>query len=168
MTEVLLGVGSNIDRERYITLGLDALADLLGELQLSPVYDSVAIGFEGQPFLNLAVQAHTDLTLRELAIRLRDIEKAHGRPANATRFSSRHLDIDILTFGDLSGVHHGVILPRPEILENAFVLKPLADLVPESHHPVNGRTYAALWRDYDQTSQVLERVGFSWRGSAFS
>ncbi len=168
MTEVLLGVGSNIDRERYITLGLDALADLLGELRLSPVYDSVAIGFEGQPFLNLVVQAYTELPLRDLATRLRAIEKAHGRPENATRFSSRHLDIDILTFGELSGDHQGVVLPRPEILENAFVLRPLADLVPESRHPVDGRTYAALWRAYDQTSQALERVRFSWRGSVFS
>ena len=168
MTEVLLGVGSNIERERYITLGLDALADLLGDLQLSPVYDSVAIGFEGQPFLNLVVKAHTDLELRELATRLRSIETAHGRPENATRFSSRHLDIDILTFGSLSGEHDGVVLPRPEILENAFVLKPLADLVPETCHPVDGRSYAALWRAYDNQSQTLERVSFAWRGAVVS
>ena len=47
MPGVYLGVGSNIERERYIVAGLDALAVLFGELALSSVYDSEAIGFEG-------------------------------------------------------------------------------------------------------------------------
>ena len=53
MASVYLGVGSNIERERYITAGLDALRGLFGEFALSSVYDSSAIGFDGQPFLNL-------------------------------------------------------------------------------------------------------------------
>ena len=57
MARVYLGVGSNIERERYIVAGLDALQGLFGELALSSVYDSAAIGFEGQPFLNLVVAA---------------------------------------------------------------------------------------------------------------
>ncbi|NND66805.1 MAG: 2-amino-4-hydroxy-6-hydroxymethyldihydropteridine diphosphokinase [Halioglobus sp.] len=168
MTEVLLGVGSNIERERYITAGLDALAALLGDLELSPVYDSAAIGFDGQPFLNLVVRAVTELPLADLARQLRHIEKEYGRPDNAPRFSSRHLDIDILTYGELSGEHDGVVLPRPEILENAFVLRPLADLLPARRHPLDGRTYAALWSAYDQESQALARVSFVWRGRVCS
>lgn len=168
MTDVLLGVGSNIERERYITAGLDALANLLGEIALSPVYDSAAIGFQGQPFLNLVVGADTDLPLAELARRLRHIETEYGRPENAPRYSPRHLDIDILTYGDLTGEHDGVLLPRPEILENAFVLKPLADLAPGARHPLDGRTYAALWRAYDQGAQAIARVSFEWRGRAVS
>ena len=61
MAQVFLGVGSNIERERYITAGLDALQGLFGELALSSVYDSAAIGFEGQPFLNLVAGVDTDL-----------------------------------------------------------------------------------------------------------
>ena len=61
MARVFLGVGSNIERERYIVAGLDALQGLFGELALSSVYDSAAIGFEGQPFLNLVVAVDTDL-----------------------------------------------------------------------------------------------------------
>lgn len=168
MTEVLLGVGSNIERERFITAGLDALAGLFGDIELSPVYDSAAIGFDGRPFLNLVVQVATDLPLADLARRLRHIEKEHGRPDNAPRFSPRHLDIDILTYGELTGEHDGVVLPRPEILENAFVLCPLADLLPAGRHPVDGRTYAALWSAYDQDSQALQRVSFEWRGRVVS
>jgi 2-amino-4-hydroxy-6-hydroxymethyldihydropteridine diphosphokinase len=168
MAQVFLGVGSNIERERYIIAGLDALQGLFHELALSSVYDSPAVGFQGQPFLNLVAEVHTDLPLAELAARLRHIEVEHGRPANTTRFSARHLDIDILTYDDVVGTVSGVKLPRDEILENAFVLRPLAELSPESLHPALKRSYRALWNAYDQATQPLARVDFMWRGRSIS
>ena len=166
MARVYLGLGSNIERERYITAGLDALASLFGELTVSPVYDSAAVGFEGQPFLNLVVGIETELSVAELAKRLRHIEFEHGRPQNATRFSPRHLDIDILTYDDLVGVIDGVELPRGEILENAFVLRPLADLAPSVNHPTDGRSFHELWQSLDMSAQVLVPFPFLWRGRA--
>lgn len=168
MAQIFLGLGSNIERERYIAAGLDALTELLGALQLSPVYDSAAIGFDGKPFLNLVVAAKTDLQVGRLARRLRQIETDHGRPAQATRFSSRQLDIDILTYDDRVGVVEGVELPRGEILENAFVLRPLADLAPQAVHPVVGQSYQSLWQAYNGASQPLQRVDFQWRGAVVS
>jgi 2-amino-4-hydroxy-6-hydroxymethyldihydropteridine diphosphokinase len=137
---------------------------LFGPLALSPVYDSAAIGFEGQPFLNLVAGVDTALDVGDLARRLRHLEFEHGRPPNASRFSARQLDIDILTYGDASGLIDGVELPRGEILENAFVLCPLADLAPDDIHPVAGRTYRELWQNYDKSSQALVKVEFEWRG----
>jgi 2-amino-4-hydroxy-6-hydroxymethyldihydropteridine diphosphokinase len=166
MARVYLGVGSNIERERYITAGLDALAALFGDMDISPVYESAAIGFDGQPFLNLVVGVNTDLSLADMAKRLRHIEYEHGRPENATRFSSRQLDIDILTYDDLVGVIDGVELPRGEILENAFVLRPLADLVPEARHPENNVAYAELWKRFEK-AQDIHQVTLLWRGRAF-
>ena len=168
MATVYLGVGSNIERERYIVAGLDALQGMFGELALSSVYDSAALGFEGQPFLNLVVRVETDLSVGELARRLRHIEVEHGRPVNATRYSARQLDIDILTYDDETGVIDGVELPRGEILENAFVLCPLAELAPDALHPVLGRSYFDLWRAYDPATQPLVRVDFEWRGRLVS
>ncbi len=164
MARVYLGVGSNIERERYIVAGLDALQGLFGELALSSVYDSAAIGFEGRPFLNLVVRVDTELSVGELARRLRHIEVEHGRPRNATRYSPRQLDIDILTYDDDTGDIDGVELPRSEILQNAFVLCPLAELAPQALHPVAGRSYADLWQAYDQAAQPLVKVDFQWRG----
>jgi 2-amino-4-hydroxy-6-hydroxymethyldihydropteridine diphosphokinase len=164
VTRVFLGLGSNIERERYLVAGLDALQTLFGALELSPVYDSAAIGFDGQPFLNMVVAVETRLPLADMATRLRAIETEHGRPLNATRFSARQLDIDILTYGDLVGEHHGISLPRGEILENAFVLRPLAELAPAHRHPATGSSYAELWRAFRQDSQALKRVDFAWRG----
>ena len=164
MARVYLGVGSNIERERYIVAGLDALESLFGRLVLSSVYDSEAIGFAGQPFLNLVAGVDTQLSPGPLLRQLRHIEVEHGRPANATRFSARQLDIDILTYGQLTGTVEGVELPRGEILENAFVLCPLAELAGEVVHPVVGKTYLELWQDYARDSQQLHKVDFSWRG----
>ena len=168
MATVYLGLGSNIERERYLVAGLDALQGLFGELALSSVYDSVAIGFDGQPFLNMAARVTTDLSVGELHRTLRHIEVEHGRPANATRHSARQLDIDILTYDNLVGVVDGVELPRGEILDNAFVLCPLAELAPDLEHPVLNRNYRDLWALYDWESQVLERVAFEWRGRIIS
>ena len=164
MAQVFLGLGSNIERERYITAGLDALQGLFQDLALSSVYDSAAIGFDGQPFLNLVTEVSTDLPLTELAARLVE----YGRPVNATRFSPRHLDIDILTYDDVVGTVGGVTLPREEILENAFVLCPLAELAPDRLHPGVKRSYRSLWASYDSASQRLEKVDFVWRGRAIS
>jgi 2-amino-4-hydroxy-6-hydroxymethyldihydropteridine diphosphokinase len=164
MTTVYLGVGSNIERERYLVAGLDALAGLFGDMALSSVYDSDAIGFDGQPFLNMVVAVQTALAPGELARQLRHIEFEYGRPVNASRFSPRQLDIDILTHGETVGTVDGVELPRAEILENAFVLCPLAELAGEQQHPLVGRRYSDLWQAYDKASQPLVRVDFQWRG----
>lgn len=177
MPRVYLGVGSNIERERYMVAGLDALYGLFGELELSSVYDSAAIGFDGQPFLNLVAGVDTRLELAELARTLRHIEVEHGRPEHALRFSARQLDIDILTYGDAVGTIAGVELPRGEILENAFVLCPLAELAPAAVHPEEGESYSALWGTFQRRleaepegmqAQRLRKVDFQWRGRSIS
>lgn len=160
MTEIYLGLGSNIDPAHHLRVGLTALEELLGPLRCSSVYEGAAIGFQGDPFWNLVIAADTELSVGELQMALRDIEYAHGRPKNATSNSPRTLDIDILTYGDLSGKVDGVLLPRPEILRNAFVLRPLAELAGDAVHPDEGRTYAEIWAAYDAAAQPLVQVEF--------
>ena len=164
MAHVQLNLGSNTDREAMLTAGLDALASQFGELALSSVYESDAVGFDGEPFYNMGVTLRTTLSPGELAGTLRQLEYRYGRSPDSQRFSPRTLDIDILTYDDKVGVIEGVALPREEILENAFVLCPLAELAPRVLHPVVGQSYSALWRGYDQAAQALTKVTFEWRG----
>lgn len=167
MAQVLLSLGSNLDRERYITSGLDALAEQFGDLALSSVYESESVGFKGSPFYNLVVAIQTELSVAELSRKLKQIEDANGRQRNGPRFCSRTLDIDILTYDDQVGEIDGVCLPRDEVDKNAFVLWPLAELVPDHRHPVHNLTYASLWAAYDQ-DQKLWPVDFSWQGCQIS
>lgn len=161
LVQVYIGVGSNVDRDRHIRAGLDALAREFGELQVSPVYESEAVGFDGSPFLNLVVGIRTGKTVAGLSRCLKAIEADNGRQPNARRFSPRTLDLDILTYGDLDRSRDGVEIPRQEILLNAFVLKPLADLAGDCRHPVDGRTYRELWQSY-HSDQKLWPVAFHW------
>ena len=55
MALIYLSLGSNIDRRQYICAALDALAENFGELDISSVYESESVGFEGDSFYNLVV-----------------------------------------------------------------------------------------------------------------
>lgn len=164
MAAIYLSLGSNVDRHRHIGSALDALSELLGELRISPVYESKSVGFDGRNFFNLVVGATTQLGITELSERLKKIEDAHGRLRQGPKFSPRTLDIDILTYGNFVGVENGVALPRAEITQNAFVLWPLSDLAPTELHPQLAVSYADLWRAYDKSAQPLWPIDFTWQG----
>jgi 2-amino-4-hydroxy-6-hydroxymethyldihydropteridine diphosphokinase len=159
---VYVSVGSNIQRYQHITASLDALAEHFGELLVSPVYESEAVGFEGDNFLNLVVGFDCQQTVAELTLLLRQIEQDNGRRRDGPKFGPRTLDIDILTYDGCVGDIDGVVLPRDEITQNAFVLLPLADIAEDRKHPVLQKTYAELWRCFNQSSQKLWRVEFAW------
>ena len=161
LTQVFLGLGSNIERETHLRAGLDALADFLLDLRCSAVFESQPVGIKSGPFFNLVVSAQTDLPLMELDRRLKFIEADNGRYAPERK--GLPLDIDVLLYGNLVGNFDGLILPRAEILKNAFVLWPLSLMAPERVHPLAGKRLDALWRDA-QIDQVLAPVAFEWRG----
>ncbi|PCM43100.1 2-amino-4-hydroxy-6-hydroxymethyldihydropteridine diphosphokinase [Marinobacter sp. ANT_B65] len=164
---VYISIGSNVDRERYIRASLDALAGWFGEFEISPVYESEAVGFDGSPFFNLVVGIRTNSSVGALSRRFKQLEAENGRLRGAPKFSARTLDLDILTYGEAVGRMDGVELPRAEILKNAFVLRPLADIAPTVKHPVCRKSYLELWQGYN-TGQKLWPIDFSWQGRVIS
>ena len=165
---VYLGVGSNIEPAYHVRQAVTALRSAFGSLVLSPVYRNPPVGFCGEPFFNLVVGLRTRLDLPDLAGRLRELEAAHGRRRDGPRFSSRTLDIDILTYGDRVQSQGRLTVPRDEILQYAFVLRPLADIAGAERHPQTGERYDVLWARFRATwgEPELERVFLALEGVA--
>ena len=159
MPWIWVSVGSNMDRETNIRAGIHILNERFGALRLSPVYETEAVGFAGDAFLNMVLGFNTELPVDEVRRVLRDIEHARGRTRDGHKFGSRTLDLDILTYGNL--VDESQDIPRAEIMRYAFVLAPLADVAPEQTHPGLGKTYARLWQDFSGSRAGMRQVGLT-------
>ena len=155
MAQIVLGLGSNVLGAFHLRAGVQALRQLDPELCLSPVYQSAAVGFSGDDFYNLVAVLHVDIALNDLTRWLSAIEAKFGRTKREARFSAKTLDIDLLTYDDLVGEFDGVSLPRDEILDNAFVLRPLSDIQPEALHPQLKKDYRSLWQELGGAMEAL-------------
>jgi 2-amino-4-hydroxy-6-hydroxymethyldihydropteridine diphosphokinase len=162
MATIYISLGSNIERERNTRAGIMALRERLGQLQLSSVYESEAVGFEGDAFYNMVIGCKVSEDVHSINRALAEIEDAHGRDRSGPRFSSRTLDLDLLLYDDLVLDEKGLKLPREEILKNAFVLWPLAEIAPDLVHPLAGKSYAELWAAFDKSKETLAPIDFQF------
>lgn len=149
--EVLIALGSNIDRERNLAAAIARLRahPAIDVLAVSPVYTTAAIGSDGaesgQPgFANAAVRIATTLPAIELRHELRTIEAAMGRVRTADKFAPRPIDLDIVFYGaevmELEGQH----IPDRDLVRFAHIALPVADIAGEWVHPETGQTLAAI------------------------
>ena len=161
MARTYLSVGSNVDSQKNIVSSIAELKRNFGALICSKVYESKAVGFDGDNFLNLVVGFDTELSVGELSGLLKTIEVNHGRKKGQAKFSARTFDLDILTYDDLCGEIDGVELPRGEILSYAFVLLPLADLAADELHVSTRQSYAVLWEQFSGDKQGLWPIDIS-------
>ena len=162
MTRIYISIGSNIEAELHLRQAVAELRMHYGELQLSSVYESESVGFDGDNFFNMVVGLDTDEDVHSVVQTLRQIEDRHGRVRTGPRFSARTLDLDLLLYSDLVLKENGLELPRGEITQNAFVLWPLAELAPELLHPVRQQTMASLWQGFNKDSQKLWPIPLEW------
>ena len=145
MTACYVSVGSNVDKEKNIEAGLNSLRETFGELTISPIYETAAVGFDGEDFYNLVVSFETDLSAHTIFEKLRELEFKHGRLLNSQKFTPRTLDLDLLLFGDVI-IDDGILkLPRDDIEKYQFVLQPLADIAPDLIHPLLKKTYREMF-----------------------
>lgn len=163
MAWVFISLGSNIDREELTRAGVASLHQRYGDLLLSSVYESEAVGFVGEDFYNMVIGLQTDDDVLQVAATLRQIEDEHGRDRSGPRFSSRTLDLDLLLYDDLVLEEGRLQIPRDEILHRAFVLWPLAEIAGERVHPVEHKTYAELWQSFDKQKEKLRPIEFDFQ-----
>lgn len=162
MPKIYISIGSNQDAENQIRFGVKQLGYYFSDLQLSKVYESEAVGFDGDNFLNLVASAKTEMTISQVDQAFKEIEKAAGRVRGAAKFSNRTLDIDLLLYDNLV-CDKPVRLPRGEVLYHAFVLLPLAEIAPDLEHPSENQTYQKLWDGFeDKEKQPLWAIDFDW------
>lgn len=155
MTHVVLSLGSNIEREKNTRYAIREIADRYGDLDLSPVYETSSVGFDGPAFFNLIAGFRSDQPVQDIVVALKQIELDAGRIQGPKTFASRVLDIDIVLYGDKNLRPRGMNIPRDEIEKYAYVLKPLADIYPDLVHPVTHRTIAEMWADFEIKDQTL-------------
>lgn len=160
MAKVYISLGSNIDRDKNTRAGVQALRERFGELELSAVYESEAVGFKGDAFYNMVIACDVDEDVHSVNKALADIEDAYGRERTGPKFSSRSLDLDLLLYDDLILDEKGLVLPRDEILINAFVLWPLAEIAPNLNHPQTAKSYSELWDSFDKSKEELKPIAF--------
>ena len=153
MARVFLSLGSNIDAEENIRSAIETLRELYSDLVVSTVYESEAVGFQGDNFLNLVVAFTAEESVDVISELMDEIEDAHGRRRNIDRMMARTLDIDMLLYDDL--VDESMNIPRNEIETYAFVLLPLSELAPDMRHPVSGDTFIDMWERFDKGDQNL-------------
>ncbi len=146
MPVVYLGIGSNIgDREDNCLKAISLLEENgLKITKRSSLHETEPWGVKNQPqFVNMAVEAETDLSPRELLVILKKIENAMGRLPEK-KWGPRIIDIDILMYDDLKINEADLTVPHPLMHERAFVLVPLSEIAPEKVHPALHKTISEL------------------------
>jgi 2-amino-4-hydroxy-6-hydroxymethyldihydropteridine diphosphokinase len=133
MAEALLALGGNVGNSRAI---LDRAIALLCDgidvrlIARSSDYRTPPWGFKYQPyFVNLAIAVETTLGPRELLARAQTVELRLGRDrAHENRNGPRTVDIDIISYDEVTMDELNLTLPHPRLFERAFVLVPLAEI----------------------------------------
>ena len=149
MRKGYISIGSNIDKNKNIPASLEALKLNFGSLTISSIYESESVGFIGDSFYNLIVGFNSELSVKEVAKILRQIELDNGRTRNSQKFSSRTLDLDLILYDNLIINDGRLQIPRDEIER---YLK----------HPISGLSYADLWEKFDKTNLTQQRVLPAW------
>jgi len=146
-TRVFIGLGANLgDRAAIIARALDALDTLHGTrlVRRGAVVETPPWGVLDQPaFLNTVAELATTLTALDLLAALKALEVRLGR-VPGPRWGPRHIDLDILLFGDLVLDSATLVIPHPRLHERDFVLTALIDLEPQIVHPRSGLSLVAL------------------------
>ena len=120
-----LSIGSNINATKNIEFAIKELNLILSNTNKSSTYQTKAVGFEGDDFLNLVVSGESSLNFDELNLKLKKIEDLSGRNRNAPKFSARTLDIDIVLQID----EDEIIFESDEIERYDFVSDPLLEIL---------------------------------------
>ena len=159
MPDALLGLGGNVgDVRATLDEAVQRFADGVA-VQLvarSSDYRTPPWGVTDQPpFINCAIAVETALSPRALLERALAVERALGRDrTREQRWGPRAIDIDLHAYDGVTMHEPDLTLPHPRLFERAFVLIPLAEIVPD--RMISGRRIADAAREMEASG--VERL----------
>ncbi len=166
---ILIGLGANLLHPIYgepVKTLAAAVAEIGTFCQVekhSSWYQSAPVPISDQPwFVNAVISVSSDLTLEEFLMKLHEVEAGFGR-VRKQKWEARVLDLDLLAFHDLvtenKSQERGPVVPHPRLTERAFVVAPLAEILPDWCHPETRQTARNLLERLpnDQEFRILAR-----------
>lgn len=155
-----LSLGSNMgDRFGHLQTAVNWLFEEVGSIvKISSVYETPAMGFDGDAFLNCAIWMRSDLEPSKIMDSILKIEKSMGRKRDQSKtYASRPIDIDILLIDQLILETEKLTVPHPRIASRKFVLQPLYDIDSGVTHPVFNKDIAELLVETEDRSALQKQ-----------
>ncbi len=161
MTNVLILLGSNIEKEQNLPSAVRLLARRVPIIAASSIYESLPVGTLDQPiFWNAAVLiewAGDAFTLKRV---LGEIEQQQGRVRVADPNAPRTIDLDITLFGEQAFEYDGRQIPDPDLLQYVHIALPAAEIVPTWKHPVTGEPITKIAKNLqNRQPNALTKLG---------
>ena len=154
---VYIALGSNKGNKlAFLQTAIDTIFLRIGVVnKISKVYETPALGFEGDAFYNACIKVETQLKPKKLLKVLKLIEKELGRKTKKSdKYESREIDLDILFYDDLVFEEKSLIIPHPELHKRRFVLEPLNDIAKDFEHSQLHKRVADLLDSCEDTSVI--------------
>lgn len=165
-SEAYIALGANLGNREETLLAALGLLDGHSDIQVmrcSHFYETEPVGYTDQPmFLNMAAAVSTRLNPQELLAEMQRIETDLGRVRDI-RWGPRTVDLDLLWMEGRTMDTPELILPHPRMLERAFVLMPLADIVPEQEPSSLYATVTTALEKLDGKEGIQLWKTCSWR-----
>jgi len=155
--KVYIALGSNKgDRLKHLQDAVDLIFKQIGKVNIiSKVYNTPALGFESDDFLNTCLLIETPLEAQDVLQQLLQIETQLGRQRTENSgYEARTIDLDVLFFNDEIIESKDLVVPHKELHKRKFVLQPLFDIAPKYQHPVYQKSITELLQDCDDKSAI--------------
>jgi 2-amino-4-hydroxy-6-hydroxymethyldihydropteridine diphosphokinase len=164
MATVYLALGSNIgNREANLRMALRGLTRMARIDAVSSLYKSAPEGPPQPDYFNAVARIEAGLEPLPLLRFLQSLEHEIGRRPNSVASGPRPIDLDILLYDDLTIDEPTLTVPHPRMLQRPFVMRPLAEIAPETTHSSWTKSASEVASELgDEGLEVLQEMG--WDG----
>ncbi|MCX7551717.1 2-amino-4-hydroxy-6-hydroxymethyldihydropteridine diphosphokinase [Xanthomarina sp. F2636L] len=155
--KIYISLGSNKgDRLKNLQDAINLIFKKIGKINIiSKVYNTPAIGFEGDDFFNCCLILETEIPSEKVMQELLAIETFLGRIRDESKgYQSRIIDLDILFVDEEIIDSLQLQVPHPELHKRKFVLKPLLEIAPKISHPKLHKSIAVLLEECEDASDI--------------